>query len=541
MKKGRGELNRIFRLGTILVIACLLPQAIFAESSYNSELLTPTPDNGPYLSTHSTRFLGRRHWTIGTMLDMAHRPVELAGPAGNRVSGIVEDLLMLHLLGAFGFSDWFQVGVDVPIALIDRTVDVATGDISLHAKMSDVHLEGKFRLLDPDNPKYKGWGIAAIPFVDLPTGSGARLVGNKSFAGGAKIALESPNIKNLVRIALNLGFQMRESTDLFGTEVDDWFLYSLAANFRLSDRFEFVPEAMGKTVTGDFFQRESQSPLELAGLFRVLFLNGKMSLDVGGGAGLLSGVGAPAWRGIVRVAYRPLRRSLQAQVWEVPRIWGLTPEEYYLLSKECPPPEEFDPAKHNEDCEKIYELRELYRKCPPPEEFNAEIHDQACEKVYVLQGYDHDGDGVADFIDWCPDEEGPIENDGCPTYGMAYVDWEEGRVRSDKILFAFNSARLTPESRAIVNRIAEALRPKISDIKHLYVEGHTDNVGRLGYNKVLSTRRARAVRRLLQQYGIPGNKLRAIGYGESRPAVSNQTEEGRHQNRRVEIRFDSNR
>ncbi len=67
------------------------------------------------------------------------------------------------------------------------------------------------------------------------------------------------------------------------------------------------------------------------------------------------------------------------------------------------------------------------------------------------------------------------------------------------------------------------------------VIGHTDNVGDAGYNQDLSARRARAVTRVLVSNGVGQSRLRAIGRGEAEPVATNQTEEGRALNRRVEI------
>lgn len=72
-----------------------------------------------------------------------------------------------------------------------------------------------------------------------------------------------------------------------------------------------------------------------------------------------------------------------------------------------------------------------------------------------------------------------------------------------------------------------------SDIE-LVLEGHTDSRGSDDYNKALSDRRARAVKaKLAQDYGIAANRISAVGYGESRPIASNETDEGRARNRRV--------
>ena len=69
------------------------------------------------------------------------------------------------------------------------------------------------------------------------------------------------------------------------------------------------------------------------------------------------------------------------------------------------------------------------------------------------------------------------------------------------------------------------------------ISGHTDNVGTDEDNQILSENRAESVRKYLVENGIPEELLTTKGYGESRPIESNNTEYGRHKNRRVEIKF----
>ena len=72
----------------------------------------------------------------------------------------------------------------------------------------------------------------------------------------------------------------------------------------------------------------------------------------------------------------------------------------------------------------------------------------------------------------------------------------------------------------------------------LFVEGHTDSVGKDDYNQGLSERRAGAVKDLLVARGIAPERITAVGYGESQPVTDNKTAAGRQQNRRVEIIFE---
>ena len=107
------------------------------------------------------------------------------------------------------------------------------------------------------------------------------------------------------------------------------------------------------------------------------------------------------------------------------------------------------------------------------------------------------------------------------------------------IAFEKNRARLTTEGRSVLNSLATVLL-KSGDASVKYeISGHTDDVGSDDANLDLSTRRAEAVREALVAKGVPAERLVTRGYGESRPVASNDTEEGRSTNRRIEVRAQS--
>jgi outer membrane protein OmpA-like peptidoglycan-associated protein len=101
------------------------------------------------------------------------------------------------------------------------------------------------------------------------------------------------------------------------------------------------------------------------------------------------------------------------------------------------------------------------------------------------------------------------------------------------ITFAFNDASLQSQFYPVLDEVARTL----SEYNQTVVEvaGHTDNVGSDAYNQELSVRRANSVAAYLQSHGVMQQRLITVGAGESRPIASNDTEEGRAQNRRVEI------
>jgi outer membrane protein OmpA-like peptidoglycan-associated protein len=120
---------------------------------------------------------------------------------------------------------------------------------------------------------------------------------------------------------------------------------------------------------------------------------------------------------------------------------------------------------------------------------------------------------------------------GKPLYDAIMAD---GRVSTHGILFDTGSDRIRGESKPTLDQIGQMLRDH-ADLK-LMIEGHTDNVGSAPANQTLSEQRAAAVRQfLISNYGVDASRLASKGYGATKPAASNDTPEGRQQNRRVDL------
>ena len=106
-------------------------------------------------------------------------------------------------------------------------------------------------------------------------------------------------------------------------------------------------------------------------------------------------------------------------------------------------------------------------------------------------------------------------------------------VTLEDVLFEVNGAALQPGAQTELLRLADYLK-RNPDRKAL-IEGHTDNTGGSDYNLQLSQLRAQSVESYLVSSGVPADRTRAIGYGETRPEAPNDSATGRQQNRRVEI------
>lgn len=102
-------------------------------------------------------------------------------------------------------------------------------------------------------------------------------------------------------------------------------------------------------------------------------------------------------------------------------------------------------------------------------------------------------------------------------------------------LFAVNSSTLLPGAYDELERVSKVLMQYPET--NIRIAGHTDSTGSADYNQRLSERRAEAVKNALVGMGVNPSRLTTIGYGKAKPIAENNTEAGRQQNRRVEVRI----
>lgn len=106
-------------------------------------------------------------------------------------------------------------------------------------------------------------------------------------------------------------------------------------------------------------------------------------------------------------------------------------------------------------------------------------------------------------------------------------------VNLPDVLFEFGRASLTHRAEDTVREIARVIRTAPS--RRIFVEGHTDSIGTIEYNYRLSQARAERVADALERNGIPHRALAVRAFGETEPIATNNTEQGRRRNRRVEV------
>ncbi|MDM8569355.1 OmpA family protein [Thiotrichales bacterium HSG1] len=169
-------------------------------------------------------------------------------------------------------------------------------------------------------------------------------------------------------------------------------------------------------------------------------------------------------------------------------------------------------------------------KCPHNslEEFTEGVYQQGDMKGCPM-GTDNDADGVPDDKDECPGTRSDVMVN---EHGCAIVEIEEIMKYGDES-FLYGKTVLTDKAKLALDIIIKKIDNNF--LKNIEVITHTDSFGSLDSNNFISVERANNVAEYLIIYGIARDKISIVGKGEIQPLVSNDTEEGRHKNRRFEL------
>jgi outer membrane protein OmpA-like peptidoglycan-associated protein len=245
----------------------------------------------------------------------------------------------------------------------------------------------------------------------------------------------------------------------------------------------------------------------------------------------------------------PDRKDKCPDVWGLPQFNG------------CPDTDKDGIQDSEDSCRTIPGIAK-FNGCPDSDGDGLPDKDDECPYQagpVALKGCpDRDGDGVADKYDLCPDKAGPIDHKGCPdTDGDGIYDNEDQCPEvagpasnngcplppppvveiplSTPILFETNKTVVSEVSMPVLE---VAIKKMAEDEQAIVIiHGHADAIGKAGYNKKLSLRRALSVKKLLVKMGANPKRIKVIGHGEADPTASNATPEGRAENRRAVMRL----
>lgn len=485
----------------------------------------------------------------------------------------ITDRFSTQLTVALGLPKGFDIGVLVPVNLWQRRVDYPRpGDDDNAAGLGDVMLLAKASIVDN---REGGFGLAAGFDLGFPTGRKDAWMRDKGVSFAPRITADYRHPKGML-LALNLGYNVRP--DVAVNEMDrrrDALLLGAGAEvpfgvYGLSILGEVnISLAMPPPKTEGAMER--LSPVEFLGALR--WRRAALSVTLGGGAGLTDGYGAADWRTLLALAYHFATASPAPETAapdasepdETPESASTPPaaaapqhdggatstaettpsdaDDMTAITHGRPSaaeraqagearlsPEAFDAAADPDpDGDGFISETDL---CPAkPEDWDGFEDDDGCPEA------DNDKDGIPDAEDSCVLEpeviNGVDDDDGCPDEGESSVSIASDQiVMKQKVFFVVGSDKLTPESHAVLDEVAGFLK-KAWTVRLVRIEGHTDNEGDPEMNVYLSERRARRVQQYLINKGVSSRRLQAKGFGPKHPVASNDTAEGRAENRRV--------
>lgn len=415
---------------------------------------------------------------------------------------LIDDRLDLHLAGSFSPTDWLELGLDIPVTVLQtnafRALEAQSGfsdRAPAGAGFGDLRTVAKFRLLREDTAPV---GLAAILEVRMPTGAEDDFLGGRGWLISPRAVVDK-TFADTLRIAVEAGYRMRtEAGQYLNLYVGDELGLSVAASWLLPQTLPggtwaaFAEVLTSTQARAPFNGPDSdalKTPVEgLVGLRNDL--GGGFHALVGGGTGIGTGAGYgnETLRLFAGVGYR----------------------------QTATPP---DPNA-DRDGDGVLDVDDACPNDPGPAEYDG------CP--------DSDGDEIPDHEDDCPDQPGPAQRNGCPA-GDPLVLYEGGKLSlNGAVNFDTGRASIKEESFEVLDQVAQVLNAH-PEVKKVRVDGHTDSRGSRKFNIDLSRRRAASVVDYLVRKGVARSRLDSAGHGPDRPVASNESALGRAQNRRVEF------
>lgn len=529
----------------------------------------PSERGSDWFVADSLDLRGHNRLALGVIGDYSHDALAVyrAG-VDKEVGAVIADQIYAHVGASYVLFDTLRLSLSMPIQLYQSGDTWVVGGQTLTSdhgvQAGDLRAGADVRLFGTYG------GVASLALggqVYIPTGHRDSYASDGSVRGGPRASLAG-QIGPFV-YAARMGVMFRKDHTAFDdTPQGHEATFSAAAGIKI-EHLVLGPELYGTTVLeSDAFDKVT-TPVEL--LFGGHYRVSDVQLGAGVGPGISRGVGAPDVRVVASVVWAPQPAEPEPE----PVVAPVDPDrdrDGVPNAKDACPDEagvaDADPTKNgcpvlDKDKDGIADGVDAcpaevgvastdpnLNGCPLPPDADADgIADalDACPKEAgpassdpKLNGCpppkDGDGDGIIDPEDACPTAPGPKTADpktnGCPA---ARVEQNEIRIL-EPVKFAKNSDKLLPESEPVLTSVMEVLKAH-AEITKLEVRGHTDSRGGAGNNLTLSKRRAASVMQWLIAHGIAPTRLGSAGFGQTRPIDSNETEDGRRNNRRVEFRI----
>ncbi len=526
--------------------------------------------------------------------DYAHNPLVLKTESSDTtVTSLVSNQLFLHLNATLALWNRLAINVDVPVALLQTGTDGTVNGTALSApsaaQFGDLRAGARLRLFGDYHDLFQA---AVGGYVWFPTG-GDGYVSDKKVRGLPQLLLGGRADRFVWSFAA--GPELRPTQQFGNVEQGTMLTWGGGIGFLLDEKrhLQIGPEFSAALTLGDVNKRTSNAEVLLDVRYRVL---DDLELGIGVGPGLSSGVGTPDLRAVAMIAYTPEQKKPKADRDHdgiadgddaCPDVAGIASED--KTKHGCPPVEapkdrdkdgildaddacpdvagvaSTDKTKHgcplpkdrdqdgilddNDACPDVAGIADPDPKkngCPPPKDTDGDgIPDEkdACVDIKGIATQDPathgcppdtDGDTIRDDKDACPADKGRADPDptknGCPTVRVT----ETEVFILEQVQFDTAKATIKKVSDKLLDNVAGVLKDHPELLK-LEIQGHTDAKGVKISNQVLSQSRAESVKKALVKRGIDPKRLSAKGYGQDKPVASNDTEEGRTKNRRVQF------
>jgi OmpA-OmpF porin, OOP family len=505
--------------------------AYAAEPGFAVDRFEPSERGSNYFALESLDLRGHARAAAGIVPSYASRPLVHRVDGEDRAA-MVNHLLTTHVGGSINLWNRLRVSLNVPVVLYTEGERGLLGAKVLEPPSSATTL-GDIRL-GVDGRIAGEYGQAGTFALGaqlwIPTGEPSAYTGDGAVRFGPR-ALFAGEV-GAIAYSAKLGVAVRspEASTYANVPLGSELVYGFGGGYKFSEGKGIVgPEFYGATHLGDGAFKTRTSPLEvLLGAHYEVVKQVRAGLGIG--TGLVSGLGTPAVRLVGSIEW----------------VMG-APEA-------AKPPPPTPPELLDTDGDGI----------PDKDDACYDMQGQRTNDPKTNGCADRDGDGILDPLDTCPTAPGPANVDpklnGCPPApagppppdadGDGIPDKADacpnasGKPHKDpskngcpKIWLASGQIRTTvelPDDEEAMNQIAAILNDDTS-IKRLRVEGHSDNRGDDKAQKKESQDRAEAVTKWLAAHGVDKKRVAAVGMGGERPIESNDTDEGRAINRRIEL------
>ncbi|MCS6915952.1 MAG: OmpA family protein [Myxococcales bacterium] len=554
-------------LWVLVVLFSVRGAAAWAQSAgFQLNRYEPTPSGEWSFAVDHPWFSGTRYFSAGFTLNYAHNPLVFGirssdGSFAQR-EVVLQHLLLGHFDLALSLWDRITLSTTVPLTMAERGQALAGVVPQEGAHFGDPRIGLMVRIVG--QPDASPISLSLGSYLWIPIGTTEQRTGDATARVLPKLVLAGL-VREHFRWSFTSGFYYRpEATlgnlpDPTGSSVGPALQFGALLQYAdLLRRYAVGPEAiLYTTVTNGRAFGKDFTNLELL-LGAHYHLGGLVQTSLALGTGMLRDPGTPDVRLLFRLAYAPLRprdrdgdgipdredACPDRRGWpdRDPRQHGCPPRDRDQdgvldpddLCPDDPQGHQPDPRRHgcperDTDRDGVLDSEDL---CPnDPQGRQPDPMRRGCPAP------DRDRDGVPDREDACPDEPGSPHRDpkrhGCA--GKVRLDPTAGKlIVLEPVYFATNRDVILRRSFPVLQEVADVLRLS-PELGRISIEGHTDNRGPLEYNMSLSERRAHSVRRWLIQNGIPAERLEAHGFGPTRPIATNDTPDGRQQNRRVEF------